>query len=290
MKNLVIGAISNYTFDQLKPWVNSLEQSGFDGYKMLVCYNVDADTAKQLHDRGFILGGLSVNEQGTFTADPNLSIVVNRFIHYWTFLSQLSPAMKQDIRYVIATDVKDVVFQKNPSKFFDEWPDIIEPPGVVVASESLKYRDESWGINNLVQSFGPAVSSSLLDTPIVNCGSFAAKFDIALGLFLSIYLISNGAQSHFIPGGGGPDQAALNILVNTEAYRSITYVTDNGWAAQLGTTMDPNKIGRYRPLLLNEPPIIVNDQVCTPSGVPFYLVHQYDRVPELKALFEAKYA
>ena len=290
MKDLVIGAISNYNFDQIKLWANSLEQSGFDGYKMLVCYNIDSDTSDQLARRGFILCGLYVDDFGTFSADPSLSIVVNRFLHYWIFLRQLSPEIKNDIRYVIATDVKDVVFQRNPSEYFNQWDNQGESPAVVAASESMRYRDEEWGVNNLLSSFGPAVGTSLLDAAIHNCGLFAAKFETALGLFLSIYLLSNGTKHHQ-PGGGGPDQAALNILLNTEAYHRHLYsaTSEDGWAAQLGTTMDPNKIGVYRPLLLEPAPIVLNDQVCTSHGTPHYLVHQYDRVPALKAIYEAKY-
>ncbi len=289
-KDLVIGAVNNYNFDQIKVWSNSLQESGFDGYRMLVCYNIDAETSKQLHDRGFILAGLHVDEEGNFTADSNLSTVVSRFLHYWTFLSQLSESMKKDIRYVIATDVKDVVFQKNPSLYFDHWAPGSEPE-IVAASESLKYRDEGWGHQNLFNSFGAAVGQPMLDATIHNCGSFAAKYEVALGLFLSIYLLSNGTEHHQ-PGGGGPDQAALNILLNTEAYRRIFYSasSEDGWAAQLGTTMDPNKINLYRNKLLEAAPIVLNDEVCTSHGTPHYLVHQYDRVPNLKTLFEAKYA
>jgi hypothetical protein len=290
MKDLVIGAVSNYNFDQIKPWINSLEQSGFDGYKMLVCYNIDSDTSDALARRNIILGGLHVDDLGTFSADPAMSIVVNRFLHYWIFLRQLAPEMKKDIRYVIATDVKDVIFQRNPSEYFDKWKDQGESPSVVAASESMRYRDEEWGVNNLVSSFTVPVASSLFDAPIYNCGSFAAKFETAIGLFLSIYLLSNGT-THHQPGGGGPDQAALNILLNTEAYHRHFYgaTSEDGWAAQLGTTMDPRKIDAYRSSLLEPAPIILNDQVCTSHGTPHYLVHQYDRVPALKALFEAKY-
>ena len=37
MKDIVIGAITNYTFDKISPWVNSLDRCGFDGIKILLC-------------------------------------------------------------------------------------------------------------------------------------------------------------------------------------------------------------------------------------------------------------
>ena len=36
MKDLIIGASTGYTWDTLKYWVNSINQSGFDGDKVLV--------------------------------------------------------------------------------------------------------------------------------------------------------------------------------------------------------------------------------------------------------------
>ena len=40
MKDIVIGCITGYSFDKIKYWVNSLDQSGFDGVKILLCYNI----------------------------------------------------------------------------------------------------------------------------------------------------------------------------------------------------------------------------------------------------------
>ena len=34
-------------------------------------------------------------------------------------------------------------------------------------------------------------------------------------------MLCNGTQ-HFIEGGGGPDQAALNVLLNMKSYKDIT--------------------------------------------------------------------
>lgn len=94
-----------------------------------------------------------------------------------------------------------------------------------------------------------------------------------------------------VPGGGGADQAALNVLINSYPYKDVTRFTaaNEAWAAQLGTTADPNKINEFRPHLREGEPILKDGLVCTEHGTPFYLVHQYDRVPEWKSLIDAKY-
>ena len=40
MKDLIIGGASNYTWDQLKYWVNSIKLSGFKGDIVLVATNI----------------------------------------------------------------------------------------------------------------------------------------------------------------------------------------------------------------------------------------------------------
>ena len=66
-------------------------------------------------------------------------------------------------------------------------------------------------------------------------------------------------------------------------------VSESGWAAQLGTTVDPNKIESFREFLLEPSPKLVGDMVCTSDGRSHVVVHQYDRVPEWKKVIEAKY-
>ena len=55
MKDIVIGAITNYKWDNIKCWANSLDQSGFDGVKILLCYNIDYDVAEELTKRGYTI-------------------------------------------------------------------------------------------------------------------------------------------------------------------------------------------------------------------------------------------
>jgi hypothetical protein len=64
--------------------------------------------------------------------------------------------------------------------------------------------------------------------------------------------------------------------------------SEEGWAAQLGTT-GPHIVGKYADKLVEKTPILVDNTVCTSDGTPFVMVHQYDRVPEWKEIIEKKY-
>jgi hypothetical protein len=283
MKDIVIGSITGYDFDKIKPWVNSLDTCGFDGVKVMICYNVDYETVEELVKRNYTILAFSKNDSlKRFEYKQDFSIVVERFLHMWYFLKKMSG----QYRYIIATDVKDVVFQTNPSTWLEQ---NIGDKEINVACESVKYSDEPWGDHNLLKAFGPLLHEHNRNNLIYNAGTVSGKFDTMLDFFLNVYMLCNGT-SHTTPGGGGPDQAAVNILLNMKPYRDITNfaTSEQGYAAQLGTT-GPQVAGKYGDVLVEKSPILVDNMVCTSTGQPFALVHQYDRVPEWKKIIEKKY-
>jgi len=278
-KDVIVGCMTNYNFNMIRPWVNSLDQSGFTGDKVMICYNVSIETANELVARGYKVFAFEQTNTHLVYTKANFNIVVDRFLHLWMFLRG------QDYRYIVTTDVRDVIFQKNPS----EWLEVnLKDKKINAASESILYKDEIWGTNNLLGSYGPDLHAAFNKNLIVNAGVMAGDLETMLDLFLNIYVMSNGATSHHIPGGGGPDQAAYNILLSLKTYADVTNIaaSEDGWAAQLGTTGPQTTCGP----LVEAKPILVDGVVCTSSGVPFTIVHQYDRVPEWKQIIEGRYA
>jgi hypothetical protein len=51
MKDVVVGFITGYDFDKIKPWVNSLDRCGFTGQKAMIVYNVSYDVVDELVKR-----------------------------------------------------------------------------------------------------------------------------------------------------------------------------------------------------------------------------------------------
>ena len=105
-KDLIIGAFSNYNdYDVLKPWVQSIKDTGFDGDIVLVAIDVGDGIVQKLMSEG-----VSVIR----AANPNNErIHMLRFLHIYNFIKQ----NQFKYRYVITTDVRDVVFQTNPSRY-----------------------------------------------------------------------------------------------------------------------------------------------------------------------------
>ena len=100
-KDLIIGGAKGYNYNQLKPWVESIDEVGFEGDKVLVVGDMSDETMKQLEDKGWTL--IPMQETGA-------PIHVARFVHIYEFLKD----RYKDYRFVITTDVKDVYFQTNP--------------------------------------------------------------------------------------------------------------------------------------------------------------------------------
>jgi hypothetical protein len=125
----------------------------------------------------------------------------------------------------------------------------------------------------------------------MNAGVMSGEFDTMVDLFLNIYTLCNAAPSHTIPGGGGPDQAAYNIILNMKTYKDVTNfaASEDGWAAQLGTTGPHPYAMNYHSKWVEPTPILIDDNVCTSTGQPLTIVHQYDRVPEWKGIIERKF-
>ena len=278
-QDIVIGSITGYDFPAIAPWVNSLERSGFNGMKAMLCYNIKQPVINELANRGFTIFAFEQNAEGVAYTKP-FNIVVERFFHMWLFLQ--GAREKYGLRYLIAPDVRDVLFQSNPSIWIEQ---NIKDKKIIAPSESIPYEHEAWSKQNLLQSYGGDIYSAHCKNTIINAGTIAGDIDIMLDFFLTVYLASKGG------GTINPDQSALNIVLNTKAYRDITYFAPAtaGWACQAGVTADPNKIAAYRPHLTEAEPVFNGDTVLTPSGKPFALVHQYDRVPAWRDALLKKY-
>ena len=278
-KDLIISAYTNYNWDHIRYWANSIDRSGFNGDKAMIVYNSDQTTVQRLIDLGFKVWAFGRdNATGNFVWPRELVVVVERFYHLWHYLDQLP---NDEYRFVIGTDAKDVVFQKNPSEWLEK---NIGDYDIVASCESIKYINEPWGNDNLRGSY-PMVYEKLKENPIWNCGVQAGRLRAIKDLWLQIWLTCRAG------GRPNPDQAAYNLLLNTKAWSSITKFTmsEDGWACQAGTTADPAKIESFRPHLLEKEPVW-KDGVAMTSGLnPHVILHQWDRVPSWKKDIEERY-
>lgn len=279
MKDLIIGCSTNYDWSKLKYWINSINKSGFEGDKVLILMNCDKDTVQKVSDAGFSVIAFQQDDNGNLVYQSQLMVHVERFIHIYNTLKS------QDYRYVITTDVKDVIFQKNPIEWLEEHLPEGSSEDLVFSSESIRYKDEPWGNQNLIETFGPMIHDHFKNNVIFNVGVLAGRGYAMKSLALNIFLSSINRPIPIV------DQSTFNVLISQHPYlKSSMYMTsEDGWACQLGTTADPSKLEQFKPFLVEATPKLEGDKVVTSEGKEYVIVHQYDRVPEWKNIIEAKY-
>lgn len=306
MQDLIMGSITDYGVEDIEMWVNSLKQSGYSGKIAMLVYNSTDEVVEYLQDNDIdvIMAGKPVQSMfyDYFYKDlSEFNICIDRFFHYWKYLK------KQDnIRFVILTDVKDVVFQCDPvtaleNIWYGHERGIV--PTIFLSSENLRYQDEPWGLNNLSLSF-PEKIDELKEKGISNAGIISGLYGkVFLDFLYSVYTLSKSTGLTYVPGGGGPDQAALNVLVNMRVWRDHVFIfeANENYACQAGTTNDPSKINCFRENWLtsfvphlntipeNEWGFKNKIGVVSSDNNIVSIVHQYDRVPEWKKYFEDKF-
>jgi hypothetical protein len=279
MKDLIIGCSTNYGWDQLKYWVNSINQSGFDGEKTLIALNISYDAVDKLSKNGFqvVVIGKEDHAKKQYVYESRIPVHVERFVHIYNHI------LRGEYRYIVTTDVKDVVFQSNPCKWLDE--NLVEGKNLVFASESMKYKDEPWGNQNLLETYGQFIYERFKNNEIHNVGVLGGRALAMRDLCLNIFAAALGRPIPIC------DQSTFNFMISQHPYTdtSMYMKSEDGWASQLGTTGDPTKIEQFRPKLLEPIPKFNGKKVTTSKGKEFCIVHQYDRVPTVKKLLEKTY-
>ena len=262
---IIFGCITKYSPTDIKPYVESIEKSGFKGNKMMLVYDVPQETIDYLKSFGWDLFGSTLEEH----------IIIQRFRDAYKLLENFQNET------IIWTDVKDVIFQKDPTS----WIEKNMNKEILSLSECIKFKDDDWATVNAGTSF-PIEWEWLQNKTSCCAGTIVGKGYALRDLFLEIY--------HWSKTGSNPgqlaDQAAYNILINLNHFKeNVQFVKqEEGLATQLGTVLIKKE--QFGDTLLEPTPIITDDFVITnQKGEVFPIVHQYDRNRQLKQKVEEKY-
>ena len=259
---IIFGCITKYSPDDIRPYVESIQQSGFDGDKVMLVYDVPQETISYLKSKGWNLYG----------ADLHQHIILQRFVDAYKLLESY------ENETIIWTDVKDVIFQKNPT----EWIEKNMKGEILAFSECVKFKDDSWAVVNAGTSF-PMEWEWLQNKTSYCAGTIVGKGYALKDLFIEIYRWSLTTANH----GQLADQAAYNVLINLNHFKeNVQFVNqEEGFVTQLGTVFIK---GNELPIL--EPtPIYKDTKFYNQTGDEFVIVHQYDRNEQIKQQIYQKY-
>lgn len=266
MKYTIIGCITKYTVNDIKPYIQSINLSGYAGEKLMIVYDVTDEVIQYLQNNGW----------GVMQSELQEHIILQRFRDISFLLEQ------HETDVVIWTDVKDVVFQTDPTL----WLDTNMKLPILATSEAIVFKDEEWAVVNAGTSF-PMEWTSLQNKVSYCAGTIIGQKDYIKDLFNEIYrwskTTSNPQQLS--------DQAAFNVLINLKHFSNdVQFVNQNeGLVVHMGVSW--MKRNSHKDKLTELPPIVTQDgTICTPNGTPFAIVHQYDRDSQLKPMVLQKYA
>jgi hypothetical protein len=278
-KNLLIGAVDLYKWDQIKVWAKSFRQHNQIDDVVVLCYRVDEQLIKELNNLNIITVDANYGPDGL---PPNHDACIRktwahhlRFFHGWQYLE----ACGLNYNYVLHTDTRDVWFQSNPFEIFVEY---YSNP-IIASSENIRYEHETWNQQDLLTGYGRyLLEIAVKKWTVFNSGVICGLSDAMKSLFMELYFMSQHRQS--------TDQAPYNILVNLDKSNRFMQVSGaSNWAAQCGTSMDPSKPHLTQNLIYPYPPQFKNNGVYVDGDKLCSIVHQYDRVPVLKEYVEKLY-
>lgn len=271
-KDLVIGVFSNYTYDFVKPWIKSIKETGFKGDVVLYGIDTDNETLDRIQQDGVIVITAK-------SAKNDERIHMQRFLYIYDYLKERS----HEYRYVVSTDVRDVIFQLNPSDFFTNSE---LNSRIVTSGEAIRIKDEAWNRNNIIKNFGEYFYEDVKDLEVQNVGILAGAASYMKDLCFALYQMSLNRPDWVA------DQAAYNMLVHHEPWKSISTNCNlqDCWAINAHVTNYEKDKEKFAPFLMDVPPVLENGQVVHgKSKRPFFIIHQYDRVKEWKKFYEEKY-
>jgi len=272
-KDLIIGAFSNYGYDAVKPWIDSINQTNFEGDKVLITINVSEETNQKIRDAGFTV----ISKQ----SNGKMMFHMERFYHLYNFLKD----KKGKYRYVVTTDVRDVIFQENPKYWLENKLRDYDVQ-LVASSEAIRIENESWNRENITKCFGKDIYEDIKKNQVLCVGTLAGRCEAICDLCSMLFQLSSNRADWVA------DQAAYNVLMGMYPYNDVTIIArlEDAWAINAHVTNRESQYEEFGPYLLEERPIFEDGLVKdAKTKTPFVIVHQYDRVYAWKKFYEEKY-
>lgn len=259
-KNLILGLAAGYHFGDVRPFLFSLKQSGFDGECVLFVSETTRDVDRMREHGATVIPFVRPDELA------HLPYNALRYFLYLDFLKGVDEAYER----VLITDVRDVIFQADPFGF--AWSTGIN---CTLEDRRMTLGQCPHNAHWIRGHQGGDALESVCDRPISCSGTTMADIDGMLR-----YLETLTARLvPYIEGErmAGYDQGVHNVLVHTDALPGVTLLDNSGPILTLGYAK-------------GEPPVDADGFVLNGRGERPVMVHQYDRKPELFKMIRQRYA
>lgn len=257
-RNLIMTAVSKYGWEQLRPFIISLNQSGFDGDVVVLARELKTDdTAKKLERHGCWV--IPANNRPPLLPHsfphlgmnlPRMRTVYWRFPAYYSFLEQHG----KDYGNVLLADTRDTFFIDDP------FSGTAQPNQLHVFAENVTVGDCPYNTKWLSRVYGKETARKMAERPVYCAGILIGGVSPIMKLCMEIAKTIEQRQPNNT--WKGLDQAVLNhsILLDNNSY--ITHDNGEGVAWHVG----------YLPR---------GERIPIREGAA--VIHQYDRNKKLEA-------
>lgn len=263
-KNLIIGAIKNYSWDKIKLFFKSLANSQIDNCDIIMFVNnLNKRTINKIKSYGVMIRKI-----------PNKfkSMRINNY-RYKLYADFLSNKLDK-YQIILATDVRDVIFQKDIFKNYGKFNQFL--------SLALEDDNISQPINKkwMINAFGKNLYKTLENYPIICSGTILGTSDIIYNFFKIIWKEINSSYIP-LPFNSRHDQTIVNyIIYHFKMFKDYIIATNNseGPIMTIGLTLKKNNIS-----------FDSESNILNGKGEIASVIHQYDRKKSIIKILLNKY-
>src|SRR5208282_3526097 len=207
MTDLIMSVAKGYGWPQLEAYTVSLANSGFDGTKLMFVSDITPEARANLIGFGFELIDFTVKDAAKF-------ITHERFAPAVEFLK----AHHRDYRYVLWTDVRDLIFQTDPIRWLEK---NLSPYHLLGTTECILIKNEPQNDKWLKESVSANEYARVREQEVCCGGMIAGDAKAMLDTLLKIY-------ETLAASPGANDQAILNYVLRTPPLAEITRIPKMG--------------------------------------------------------------
>lgn len=262
-----------YNYQKISPWINSLNSTGFKGDKIIIGVDIDKELEKQI-----IKSDIYCYKTKSTT---NEHIFMERHKHFIDFLK----IFKNNYEYIIITDIKDIIFQKNP----EEWiKSNIKNYDIISSSESIKIKNENWNKYEIYNALGNTIGQSMENHEAFCAGILAGKTEEIFKILILLYENSIKAKNT-----SSADQPFFNYIIHSNILKQkiLPANHDNGWSLNCGVAACDRTEKEFKKYLLHNPPYIDSNNIIRNfKNEEICIIHQYDRNSLWKDILLKKYS
>ena len=257
---IILGLAAGYHFGDVRPFLFSLAQSGYQGRCVLFVSETTRDMDRMAEHGATVI---------PLVRPVGLGHLSYNALRYFLYLEYLKGVTDRFDRILI-TDVRDVIFQADPFAF--PWPDGVN---CTLEDRRMTIGRCPHNVHWIREQQGEGALRLVQDRPISCSGTTVADHDAMVN-----YLETLTARLLPYAGGermAGYDQGVHNSLVHGGALPDLTLHDNSGPILTLGYTR-------------GEPSLDSKGVVLNERGERPVIVHQYDRKPKLFRSVRQRYA